>query len=241
MGYTDKQMCRVTKHIQDKFPDHRYARLSSDSILMNQCRFNMVAPLFDDDEDVGMGASATFDMLAMPRPEEDEVAWVLEPIPEDAPYPAEPVGVIEIQWSKEDIAAATARLMDWKQDDWEEEDGKEDEEVDQEVEELRGEPIPEDAPYPAEPTVVATPWELEDMTAATALLLESDAWKQDVDWDMDRDEEDGEGEEGEIGLMDADNQDAMDWEGTEMDWEETDLLWIAVSGSWEGFKDVKVR
>ncbi|KAJ3250162.1 hypothetical protein HDU77_006929 [Chytriomyces hyalinus] len=180
-GYTDKQMCRVTKLIQDKFPDHRYARLSYDGILMNQCRFNVVVPLFDDEEDVGMAAPATFEMLVVPRPEDDEVAWVLEPIPEDAPYPAEPVRVIEIQWNTEEIAAATARLMDsdaWKQDDWEEEDGKEDEEVDQEVEELR-EPIPEDAPYPAEPTVVATPWQLEEMAAATVMLMESKAWKVD--------------------------------------------------------------
>ncbi|KAJ3236146.1 hypothetical protein HDU77_011837, partial [Chytriomyces hyalinus] len=68
--------------------------------------------------------------------------------------------------------------------------------------------------------VVATAWELEEMAAATAKLLESDAWKQDVDWDMDGEEEkDGEEngeeekeeeEEGEMGWddpMDVDDQD----------------------------------
>ncbi|KAJ3236401.1 hypothetical protein HDU78_004663 [Chytriomyces hyalinus] len=166
-----------------------------------------------------------------------------EPVPEDAPYPAEPT-VVATPWQLEEMAAATAQLLEsdaWKQDmDWdmdgeEEKEEEEDWEEDGE-EELRGEPVPEDAPYPAEPTVVATPWELEEMAAATAQLLESDAWKQDVDWEMDGEEEkDGEEngeeqkeeeEEGELGWddpMDVDDQDVVDWEGSEMDWEETEL------------------
>ncbi|KAI8820916.1 hypothetical protein BJ741DRAFT_119821 [Chytriomyces cf. hyalinus JEL632] len=112
--------------------------------------------------------------------DQGEYKIVLPPIPADAPDLMTPVGPIE--WTEEEIAAATAQFLEseaWMADeDW-----------DVEMEELVVQPIAVDAPYPVEPTgAILEAWEAEEIAAATAELLESDAWKADEDWDVEVEE-----------------------------------------------------
>ncbi|KAJ3249307.1 hypothetical protein HDU77_007789 [Chytriomyces hyalinus] len=264
-GYTDKELESVTEHIQQKFRHYMFATpIVPGNKLMDQGGYKIaLTPILAD----APYPPVPVGVLECPYGEEEMAAatvklmeskawrvdnwggelFKVQPIPADAPYPPEPTGVIVGAWDAEEIAAATAKLVEsdaWKEDDdWDlEMEGEE---------ELNVERIPEDVPYPAEPTgMVVGLWEEAGFAAATARLLESKEWMEDEDWDMDAEEreyaaataellaedwedvEQGKEEEGEedaVYLATAeflaedwdDGMEVDDWD--EMDWEETDL------------------
>ncbi|KAI8827394.1 hypothetical protein BJ741DRAFT_28696, partial [Chytriomyces cf. hyalinus JEL632] len=269
-GYIDTELNAVTKHIQKSFPHYMHAIPAlPGGTIMDQGEFMIalapipadapepvapVGPIELTEEEM---AAATVMLMESDAWKEDD--WdgeliegeelVVQPIAVDAPYPREPTGVIVEAWEAEEIAAATAQFLKsdaWMADeDW-------DMEMEMEEEELIVQRIPEDDPYPVDPTgMVVAPWEEAGFAAATARLLESKEWMEDEDWDMDaeyaaataellaedwEDVEEGKEEE------EAEDEDAVyaaataellaeDWddgmevdEGDEMDWEEeTDL------------------